>query len=55
MLQDEDHIKYVPIIMGNGAEYTEEMIQLRMDMLEEIKHSIVEVSSLLTLLTYENQ
>jgi hypothetical protein len=53
MLQEEDHMKYIPIIMGNGGEYTEEMIQLRMDMLEEVKHSIVEVSRLLSLLTYE--
>lgn len=53
MLQDEDHLKYMPIILGDKAEYTEEMIQLRMDMLEEIKHSIVEVSRLLSLLTYE--
>lgn len=53
MLQDEDHLKYMPIILGDKAEYTEEMIQLRMDMMEEIKHSIVEVSRLLSLLTYE--
>lgn len=53
MLQEEDHMNYIPIIMGNGGEYTEEMIQLRMDMLEEVKHSIVEVSRLLSLLTYE--
>ena len=53
LLLEEDNMKYIPVIMGNGGEYTEEMIQLRINMLEEVKHSIVEVSRLLSLLTYE--
>ena len=55
MLQNEDYKKYIPIIIGNGGNYTEEMIQLRMDMLDEIKQNIEEISRLLSLLTYENE
>jgi len=54
MLQDKDHMKYIPTIIGDGGKYTEEMIQLRMDMLEEVKQSVEEISRLLSLLTYEN-
>jgi len=53
ILLEEDHLKYVQTIIGSGDEYTEEMIQLRIDMLEEVKQSIEEISRLLSLLIYE--
>ncbi|MDX5585963.1 MAG: hypothetical protein QNK20_13805 [Aureibaculum sp.] len=55
MLQDEDHAEHTPIIIGNGGKYTEEMIQLRMNMLEEVKQKIEDIARLLSLLTYENE
>ncbi len=53
MLKEEDNIEYLPVLLGNGGEYTEDMIQLRMDMLEELKHNIEEISRLLSMVTFE--
>jgi len=55
MLRDEDNMEYLPVLLSNGGDYTEDMIQLRMDMLEEIKHNIEEISRLLSMVTFEVQ
>ena len=55
MLREEDNMKYLPVLLSNGGDYTEDMIQLRMDMLEELKHNIEEISRLLSMVTFELQ
>ena len=53
MLKEEDNLEYLPVLLSNGGDYTEDMIQLRMDMLEELKHNIEEISRLLSMVTFE--
>ena len=53
MLKEEDNLAYLPVLLSNGGDYTEDMIQLRMDMLEELKHNIEEISRLLSMVTFE--
>jgi len=55
MLWEVDNREYLPVLLSNGGRYTEDMIQLRMDMLEEIEHNIVEISRLLSMVTFELQ
>ena len=55
ILGEEDNLDYLPVLLSSGGKYTEDMIQLRIDMLEEIKHNIVEISRLLSMVTFEVQ
>jgi len=55
ILGEEDNLEYLPVLLSSGGKYTEDMIQLRIDMLEEIKHNIEEISRLLSMVTFEVQ
>jgi len=55
MLKEKDKMEYLPVLLSNRGEYTEDMVQLRIDMLEELKHNIEEISRLLYMVTFEVQ
>jgi len=55
ILGEEDNLEYLPVLLSSGGKYTEDMIQLRIDMLEEIKYNIEEISRLLSMVTFEVQ
>jgi hypothetical protein len=55
MLKEEDNMESLPVLLSNEGVYTEDMIQLRMNMLEELKLNIEEISRLLSMVTFEVQ